>query len=123
MTWVFYNPNPKGLKTSDCVIRALCKATGFGWFHIHKELCDRSRELGLMPTDLKVVEDFLKRHFYDVQKLDVRKPDNTRLRVKDLEGYKTVICRCANHIVTFQNGDYFDLFDCGNKSIYRGWVV
>ena len=28
MAYINYNANPKGLKTGDCVIRALSKATG-----------------------------------------------------------------------------------------------
>jgi hypothetical protein len=123
MSFVFYNPNSKNIKTSDCVVRALCKATGFGWIHVHKELCDESRELGLMPGDIVIIESFLKRHFSNVQKLNVRNPDNTRLRVKDLVGNKTIVCRCANHIVTFQDNNYFDLFDSGNKSVYKAWVI
>ena len=35
----FYNPNECGLNTGDCVIRALCKATGLDWQDIYVELC------------------------------------------------------------------------------------
>ena len=26
--WEYYNPNPAGKRVGDCVIRAICKATG-----------------------------------------------------------------------------------------------
>lgn len=30
--WEYYNPNPvKDKRTGDCVVRAICKATGFDW--------------------------------------------------------------------------------------------
>lgn len=35
----YYNPNPRGKNTGDCVIRALTKATGKGWYRIYAELC------------------------------------------------------------------------------------
>lgn len=28
MSFIFYNPNPSGKRTGDCVIRAIAKATG-----------------------------------------------------------------------------------------------
>ena len=30
--WEYFNPNPvKDKRTGDCVVRAICKATGFDW--------------------------------------------------------------------------------------------
>ena len=29
--WVYFNPNPAGARTGDCVIRAICAATGQDW--------------------------------------------------------------------------------------------
>ena len=28
VAWEYYNPNPAGKRVGDCVIRAICKATG-----------------------------------------------------------------------------------------------
>jgi hypothetical protein len=35
----FYNPNPYGKRTGDCVIRAICKATGLEWLDVYLGLC------------------------------------------------------------------------------------
>lgn len=119
--FMFYNPNPKGIKATDCVIRALCKFTGFGWYQVHVELCEFSRNLGRTQTDMKVVEYFLERHGL-AKKMNIRNKDNTRLKVKDLIGDKTVLCRLAGHLVCYSNGYHYDLYDCGGKSIYKAWV-
>lgn len=31
VAWEYYNPNPAGKRVGDCVIRAICKATGKDW--------------------------------------------------------------------------------------------
>ena len=34
--WEYFNPNPvRGKRTGDCVVRAICKATGFDLSLIH----------------------------------------------------------------------------------------
>ena len=32
-----YNPNPRGINTGDCVIRAICKAMDKTWEKVHQE--------------------------------------------------------------------------------------
>lgn len=38
MDFIFYNPNPQGRNVGDCVIRAICKATGKDWYTVYIEL-------------------------------------------------------------------------------------
>ena len=33
-----YNPNPRGINTGDCVIRAICKAMDKTWEKVYVEL-------------------------------------------------------------------------------------
>lgn len=37
--WQSFNPNPRGKRVGDCVIRALSAATGKGWEETYIELC------------------------------------------------------------------------------------
>lgn len=36
--FVPYNPNPRGINTGDCVIRAICKAMDKTWEKVYTEL-------------------------------------------------------------------------------------
>ena len=38
MGYVFYNPNPLGKDTGDCVIRAISKALDYDWEKTYTEL-------------------------------------------------------------------------------------
>lgn len=36
--WLYYNPNPSKNRVDDCMIRAICAATGKDWHDVHVEL-------------------------------------------------------------------------------------
>ena len=48
--YVHFNPNPAGHSVGDCVIRALCKATGESWDKTFVELAVTGFELSDMPS-------------------------------------------------------------------------
>lgn len=58
--WRRYNPNPQGLQTIDCVVRAICAVTGWSWDKVHKVLSDKARNMGDMPSSDRVWHDLLR---------------------------------------------------------------
>ena len=42
----YYNPNPKGIMTGDCVVRAICKALDAEWLDVYLGLCLDGAEFG-----------------------------------------------------------------------------
>jgi hypothetical protein len=47
----YYNPNPEGHEDAcDCVIRALCAATGLSWYEVYDKCCEIGKEYGVMPN-------------------------------------------------------------------------
>ena len=49
--WEYFNPNPvKGKRTGDCVVRAICKATGFDWETVFTGLMIQACALSDMPS-------------------------------------------------------------------------
>lgn len=52
--WKPYNPNPDGIKTIDCTVRAICAVTGWNWFRSFDTLCERGREMLDMPSSDRV---------------------------------------------------------------------
>lgn len=121
--WKYYNPNPtatnkkKRWKKPDCTVRALCKATGLDWVDMFKKLCDNALSMYDMTNSMEVIERTLEdfgftRHSY--------KRGEKRETVKEFcKAHKEVaVLQLANHVVCCSGGDYFDVWDCGNKTAY-----
>lgn len=51
MVFVKENVNPKGIKSGDCVVRALVKITDKDWYEVYDELCTIVRREATMPSD------------------------------------------------------------------------
>ena len=71
----FYNPNPRGNRVGDCVVRALSKATDKSWEEIYIELCLLGYIVGDLPSSNKVWDTYLitqgfTRHIVSAECLD-----------------------------------------------------
>jgi len=116
----YYNPNPLKKETGDCVVRALTKATGKEWDEVYKELFEIGFELKVMPNSDEAWKEYLLRNGFEYCKITVKKGSKrptvdsfTRSNKKGI-----FVLRVANHLVTAQDGYYYDTWDCGNKSLY-----
>ena len=58
--WQSFNPNPRGKRVGDCVIRALSAATGKSWEEIYIELCLLGYIMGDLPSSNRVWDNYLK---------------------------------------------------------------
>lgn len=45
MAYEYYNPNPIGKRTGDCIIRALCKVLDMPWMDVHVGLALQGLEI------------------------------------------------------------------------------
>lgn len=120
---LYYNANPKKKETGDCVVRAICKATGKEWDAVYRELCEIGFELKVMPNDDEAWKEYLKRNSFIEHKISNRKgskrPTVESFAKDNKKG--TFVLRVANHIVSSVDGFYYDLWDCGDKSLYGYW--
>lgn len=116
----YYNPNPLKKETSDCVVRALCKATGKGWEDVYKGLCEVGFDLKVMPSSDEAWIKYLENEGFKRVALPVKKGQR-RMRVNDFAKKNkkgTFILRVANHIVTCVDGYYYDLWDSADSAVY-----
>ena len=60
MPWLPYNPNPDGITTGDCTIRAICAVTGLDWKTAHTAVCELARDMSDMPSTNRVWWAFLR---------------------------------------------------------------
>ena len=65
MQFINYNANPKGRKTTDCVIRALSIALDNTWEDTYISLVDFSIKQGLMINDKRAFSGYLKAKGYE----------------------------------------------------------
>lgn len=58
--WIYYNPNPRGAKTGDCVVRAISAATKQDWDKTYTGLTFQGFVLKDMPSNNYVWAEYLK---------------------------------------------------------------
>jgi len=119
-----FNAHPKGIKTGDCVVRAIATATNKDYLECRRELNQAKRELGHSAyKDTKFLYDYLK----DYPRL-IFKPVKGEPRIKgsgftELHPKGTYILKMAGHITTCIDGVILDTWDCSYRSVYTAWEI
>ena len=127
MSYKYYQPNKKDLKDDygDCVIRALTKALDKEWIAIFDELVPFSREMQCPYNCKPVYEAYLKDKGYNWQGLKAEKgkkrPTTKTFSKKNNKG--VYVLRLSHHLVTVVDGNYYDTWDSGDKSVYGYWKI
>ena len=66
----YYNPNPEGHEDAcDCVVRALCAATGLSWYEVYDKCCEIGKEHGVMDECYSLGGRFKRPHHFAVKSL------------------------------------------------------
>ena len=127
-TFKYYNANPKGRISSDCVIRAICTAMGVSWETVIREMTEVGIEIGEVVNGTKTIEAYLKKHGW-VKMKQPRKADNTKYTGKEFcrkfkKIYKTPIVANigGHHTVCIKDGKIHDIWDCTDSCIGNFWI-
>lgn len=121
----YYQPNPKDLKDQygDCAIRAVCAAEKMDWLKCYDKMWELSREV-YCPMNCKIgFEHIMKSLGYKYTGISNKK-GTTRPTVESFtkehkQGVFVLVV--ANHYVTVRDGQYWDTWDSGSKSLYGYW--
>lgn len=122
--FTYYNANPKGKHTSDCVIRAICTALEQDYEQTVNELKDLWIETGYNMLDPKCYGKYLEKKGWKKNK-QPRKDDNTKYRGKEFCKIYQGTCVAhigGNHIVCIKNGKILDIWDSSNGCIGNYWT-
>jgi hypothetical protein len=116
MSYIYYNPNPKGKDTGDCVVRALTLLFDKTWYDIYTELCSLGFEMCELPSSDRLWGNYLQKNGYKRTPL----PDYCPIcyTVADFcrENQRGEYLLALNgHVVYVLNGDYYDSWDSGSK--------
>jgi len=122
-TFHFYNANPKGLRTSDCVVRALSLATGRTWDTVMYDLNQYAFKMKMIPNEEKLYKKYLKDNGWMIcpqpRKLGGKKfTGKDFVRTIGRNGELIVHIGCG-HIACVKDGKIWDTWDC---SVGNYWV-
>jgi len=117
----YYQPNDH--VTSDCGIRAVTKALDLTWEDAFKLLAESAIVLKEPAESCDNIDAVLKKHGFLWIPVKPAKGEK-RPTVSDFakKHPEKAICRISSHLVATQDGNYYDIWDCGDKSLYGYWI-
>lgn len=117
----YYNANPLGKKTSDCVIRATALATDKTWYEASDILYCQARKC---CCEMSTVGCYSL--LFDNDLKFTRIEDDNIIKVKDVcELYPagTLLVRIRGHLTCIKDGLIWDIWDCSNENVDIVWRV
>ena len=116
MTYKYYNPNPTGNDTGDCVIRAISKVMNQSWDETYWDLCDQGFLMGDWGDSNRIWDTYLRDNGFVRRVISNTCPNC--YTVKEFchdNPYGVFILATGNHVVAIVNGNYYDSWDSGNE--------
>ena len=123
-TFEYYNANPKGRITCDCVARAICTALEKSYSEVLREMVELSIETGYEYTDKKCIDKYLESKGWKKEK-QPRKSNNKKYTGAEfVKGFEdTCVANIGgNHIVCIKNGKVYDTWDSTDGCIGNYWI-
>lgn len=121
--FVYFNANPKGLRTGDCVFRAMAYFRGVTWEKAVKDIVDFAVARGLVSFNfITTFSAFLKAEGFE------RHPvPRTGMTVGEfLEEFKDdsrcFFLSCTRHCTVIQGGKLIDTWPCFDRKVFAYWV-
>jgi hypothetical protein len=119
-----HNAHPKGLKTTDCVVRAISTATQTDYMETRRVLNRKKRELGYTSyKDTKFLYDNFKSYPRLIFKAIKGEPRIKGSDFTELHPKGTYILKMAGHITACVDGVILDTWDCSYRSVYTAWEI
>ena len=114
--WVYANPNPCRQEEPDCVVRAVCIATGQDWDDVHWDLCILSHYECTMPSVNWLWELYLRKCGFEKFLLPEACPKCVTVREFAKRYPKgTYVIGTGSHAVCVRDGDWLDSWDSGDE--------
>ena len=115
MSFVFFNPNPKGF-VGDCSVRAIAKAFDYDWYKAYSELTLQGYAMCDMPSSNNVWGNYLMSKGYRRYVIPNTCPDCYTVKqfCSDNPSGKFILAT-GTHVLTVNDGDYYDSWDSGNE--------
>ena len=112
--WVIYNPNRRGKRASDCVIRAIAKALGISWDAAFWLLAATAYDEGDMPSINSTWGVLLEKHGFR------RALPDRRMSVREFcaeHPSGIYVLATGTHVVTEIDGCWYDAWNSGDETV------
>ena len=106
--WLYYNPNPRKRRTGDCVIRAVCAATGKSWDEVFWGAAFAAFGLDDMPSSNIAWRLYLRSLGYKRREVT---EEYTVGEFADDHPHGVYVLGTGSHAVTARDGRIYDTFD------------
>lgn len=116
-----HNSNPCCYLVPDCVVRAICTATGESWHHVYTGLCVQGAVMCSMPSVNAVWGAYLNERGFPHYNIH----DRCTVRQFAREHPRGVyVLGTGNHAVAvIDGGRYVDTWDSGNEQVLYYFVL
>lgn len=118
----YYNPNPSGKVTGDCVIRGLCKILKQSWDETYIGVFLEGYLVKDMMSANSVWESYLSTRGFRRTLLPDTCPMCYTVRQFCFDHPKgSYLLATGTHVVAVENGDYYDAWDSGEEVPIYYW--
>lgn len=140
-TFRFFNANPKGRLTCDCVTRAICTATGKDYNDVVRDMAEIQIETGYEASSKEGIDRLMQKYGWQKQK-QIKKPNGRKYTgvefckylnahmygdygtgiVANLGGNHTVAIMPTDNFDKQENWKVFDIWDSTDGCIGNYWI-
>lgn len=122
MAYFYYNANPKGIRTGDCVIRAISYFLGMSWGHTLHSMVDWGEEHGLALFHYRSFYNlYLKDKGYKKKPVPVKGWTVNDFCEKHAEYDKVYMLQCPRHVTIVFHKTVIDTWDCSHLEVSGYW--
>ncbi len=116
MSYVYYNPNPKNMKTvGDCTVRAISKALNISWETAFIDLVMQAYEMADMPSSNAVMNAYLRTKGFRRYVIDNKCPNCFSVKDFAYDNPSGIyVLGTGSHVITVVDGNYYDSWDSGD---------
>lgn len=118
----YYQPNRH--ICGDCAVRAITKVLPMTWKDAYLDACKETADEMYTFNETKGMTIYLEKRGF--KWVPIRPEGSKRPIVHEFaeehDDGKRYILNVSNHFVACHDGKYYDIWDCGEKSLYGYWV-
>ena len=114
--YIYYNPNPQGKVTGDCVIRAICKALDADWLTVYLSLCIEGAKHADWGNTNSIWAQYLRERGFQRASIPNTCPDCYTVRDFTTDHPQgTYIVATGTHAVCVKDGNIYDTWDSSDE--------
>ena len=120
----YYNCNPKGIVTGDCVIRAISKALNKHWDNVLKDLTKYSLKYKYFIGCTELYEIYLSDNGWEKHKAPRKKNGKPYKLIEWLNVFdnSAIVTIDKNHLTYIDNSTLYDVWDCTQHIVGEYWT-